>query len=67
MLQMTSALAKTTEKRTAPHAETTEMVFGEESSSPSTTLKAKKSRQKEVAVAEIISNELLMKVLRSGM
>ena len=58
MLQITSALARVTEKRTAAAADIKSVELGEVYPSPSAKVKAKKRRQKQDAFAERMKKEL---------
>lgn len=58
ILQITSALARITEKRTAAAADMKRVQLGEEYPSPSAKVKAKKRRQKQDAFAERMKKEL---------
>ncbi|KAJ1438911.1 NDMA-dependent alcohol dehydrogenase [Sesbania bispinosa] len=58
ILHMTSALARITEKRTAPDADMNRIETRGEYPSPSMKLKAKNKRQKAVAFAERIKKQL---------
>jgi len=58
MLQITSALARITENRTAAAADINRVLLGDEYPNPSATVKAKNRRQKQDAFAERIKKEL---------